>query len=164
MAKARRALPSPLRDTAAPLARAVVIHSLAHAKAALAAAAAEGVAVELWSAEGAAAYAGAGWFKAVLEAARREVPGARFTAVLDCADLPGYALGAFRIGIEAVCFRGAAKIAAKLADIAAQEGRRCLRRRPRRALDLGHAADPLAACQAWLRGERRGRTPADPRR
>ncbi len=162
MAKTRRALPSPLRDTAAPLARAVVIHSLAHAKAALAAAAAEGVAVELWSAEGAAAYAGAGWFKAVLEAARREVPGARFTAVLDCADLPGYALGAFRIGIEAVCFSGAAKIAAKIADIAGEQGRRCLRRRPRRALDLGHAADPLAACQAWLRGQRRGRTPAGP--
>ncbi|MFI5024871.1 MAG: hypothetical protein ACHQRJ_24885 [Alphaproteobacteria bacterium] len=160
MAKTRRVPSSRVRGTAAPLPRAVVIHSLAHAKAALAAASAEGVAVELWSAEGAAANAGAGWFKAVLEAARREVPGARSTAVLDCADLPGYALGAFRIGVEAVCFSGAAKIAAKLADIAAQEGRRCLRRRPRGALDLGHAADPFAACQAWLRGQRRGRTPA----
>lgn len=130
--------------------RAVVIHGLAHAEAALAAAAAAGVAVELWSAEGASASVGAGWFKAVVAAAARAVPGARFTAVLDCADLAGHALGAFRSGIGAVCFSGSVRIAAKLADIAEQEGCRLLRRRPRRILDLRHASDPLAACNQWL--------------
>jgi len=132
---------------------AVVIHSLAQAKAALAAAAEAAVALELWSAEGAAASAGAGWFKAVVEAAARAHPEVAFTAVLDCADMPGFALGAFRIGIEAVAFSGPARVAAKLADIAEKVGCRLLRRRPPRLLDLGQSADPFAACRDWLAGE-----------
>ncbi len=134
----------------------MVVHSLAQARAALAAAAAEDVAVELWSAPGAAAYAGAGWFKAVLEAAARAVPAARFEGVLDCADLPGHVLGAFAAGMAAVCFTGAPRVADKLAQIAAKEGRRLVRRRPRRSLDLRHGADPLAASRAWLGEARRG--------
>jgi hypothetical protein len=152
MAKPPRAHSRPAARANAP--RAVVVHSLAHAKAALAAAAAEKVPLELWSAEGAAAFVGAGWFKAVVEAARRAVPAATFTAVLDCADMPGYALGAFSAGLDAVCFSGSAKVAAKLADIAHREGRRLLRRRPRQLLDLGEVAEPLAACRAWLAAER----------
>ena len=130
--------------------RAVENHSLAQATAALRAAREHGVPVELWSAEGAAAYVGAGWFKAVVEMARLECSSATFTPVLDCADLPGLALGAFRIGLQAICFTGPPKVAAKLADIARQEGRAVFRRRPARVLDLRSSVAPLAACRAWL--------------
>ncbi|MFI4988238.1 MAG: hypothetical protein ACHQF3_12430 [Alphaproteobacteria bacterium] len=164
MARTSGALASAGRRKTGAEPRAVVIHSLAEAKAALAAAAAKDVQVELWSAPGASAYAGAGWFKAVLEAAGQAVPAARFSAVLDCADLAGHALGAFRIGIRAVCFTGTAAVAAKLADIAGREGRRLLRRRPRRMLDLRHMADPLAACRAWLGEVRRAKRAPVPRR
>jgi hypothetical protein len=144
---------SPPKAPCRAASRAVVIHSLTQAVAALQAAVERDVPIELWSAEGAAGYAGAGWFQAVLAEARAAVPAARFAAVLDCADLPGYALGALRIGVEAVCFTGPAKVAAKLADIAAQQDRRLLRKRPARALDLRHAEAPLAVCRAWLGSE-----------
>lgn len=139
--------PTPSRPPAAP---AIVIHSLAQARAAARAAVELGVAVELWSAPGAAAYAGPGWFKAVLEATRAAEPDARISAVLDCADLPGLVLGTFRIGLEAACFTGPDRVAAKLADIAAQHRARLVRRRPNHALDLRHAADPYALCRTWL--------------
>ena len=142
----------------------MVITSLAQARAALAAAADAGAALELWSAEGAAASAGAGWFKAVVEAARRAVPGVSSLAVLDCADMPGFALGAFRAGLEAVCFSGSAKVAAKLAQIARAQGSRLLRRRPRRALDLAGSLDPYAACCRWLAGETSRPSAPRPRR
>jgi len=154
----------PRSPARAKVRHAVVITSLAQARAALAAAASAGVTLELWSAEGAAASAGAGWFKAVVEAARRAVPGVRFSAVLDCADMPGYALGAFRTGLEAVCFSGSAKVAAKLAQVAEVQGSRLLRRRPRRALDLAGSSDPYAACSDWLAGEQRRPSPTRARR
>ena len=133
---------------------AIVIHSLADARAAARVAAELGTAVEIWSAPGAAAYAGAGWFKAVLESTRAAEPAAPISAVLDCAELPGLVLGAFRVGLEAACFTGPARVATKLADIAAQQGARLVRRRPARALDLRHAADPAVACRAWLSARR----------
>jgi hypothetical protein len=52
---------------------AVVVHGLAHAEAALAAAGL-GVAVTLISAEGAAGYAGPSWFRAVIEETRASHP------------------------------------------------------------------------------------------
>jgi hypothetical protein len=146
----RKPGPRKPRNAAAAAHRAVVIHSVAHASAALRAAREENLPIELWSAEGAAAYAGAGWFKAVIELAQSANPGANFTAVLDCADLAGLALGAFRIGLKAVCFTGPAMVRAKLADIARQEGRELRRRRPSKALDLRDEPDPPAACRSWL--------------
>jgi IMP dehydrogenase len=59
---------------------------LEHARAAVTAAAALGVPVTLGSAAGAAGYAGPGWFKAAVDAAASEHPGAAVSAVLDCAD------------------------------------------------------------------------------
>jgi hypothetical protein len=164
MAKKRRAGPALPPRVRAKAPRAIVIHSLAQARAALTAAASAGAALELWSAEGAAASAGAGWFKAVVEAARQAVPGVPSLAVLDCADMPGYALGAFRIGLEAVCFSGSAKVAAKLAEIARLQGSRLLRRRRHRALDLAGASDPYAACSTWLAGEQCCPSPTRARR
>jgi hypothetical protein len=138
---------TPRRNAPPP---AIIVHSLAQARAALEAAAEKGIEVELWSAEGAAAYAGAGWFRAILEAAGAAVPAARFEAVLDCGALPGLVLGAWRAGQSAVCFSGGRRVAAKLADIAAREGLRLRRRRPSAVLDLLRAEDPAQRCRAWL--------------
>ena len=132
-------------------ARAIIIHELAHARAALAAAAELGAAVELWSAAGAAAYAGAGWFDAVLRAAGNQAPSAVFIAVLDCDDRADLVQAALRQGLTHVCFRGPNALAARLADIARQRGATLHRKRPR-ALDLRGRADADTACRAWLAG------------
>jgi hypothetical protein len=133
---------------------AIVIHSLAQARGALAAAAAFGIEVELWSAPGAAAYAGAGWFQAVIRAARSAVPMASCRAVLDCGDAPGLVLNALRGGLQSVCFTGAPRLAQKLAQIAAARGFELRRTRPATLLELRHAAEPAAACRAWLERQR----------
>jgi hypothetical protein len=133
-------------------ARAIVIHSLAHARAALAAAAQGGESLILLSAPHAATYAGAGWFDAVTRAAAAAQPEAKFTAVLDCGDRADLAQAALRQGLRHICYRGHRDVAARLADIAAQLGATLHTRRPA-ALDLLDAADPLAACRAYLAGD-----------
>jgi fructose/tagatose bisphosphate aldolase len=129
--------------------RAVIIHSIDHARAACEAAAALGVPVTLMSAPGAAAYAGAGWFLKAVARASAEHPGARVTAVLDCGDEPGRALGALRQGCEWIRFTGKPRTAAKIAAIAEQYGA-ALYEGSGPTLDLVHEPDPYAACRAWL--------------
>jgi hypothetical protein len=75
---------------------AVVVHSLAEARAALAG----GEAVTLLSPPGAALYAGCGWWRALIEAARAAFPDADCIDILDCADGTGQALAALRIGVN----------------------------------------------------------------
>jgi hypothetical protein len=128
---------------------AVIVHELAHARAALTAAADLGVAVELWSAPGAAGYAGAGWFDAVLRAAGNRAPAAVFIGVLDCDDRADLVQAALRQGLTHVCFRGPKGVAARLDDIARHYGATLHRKRPR-ALDLCDRSDAEAACRAWL--------------
>jgi hypothetical protein len=53
----------------------------------------------LLSAPGAASYAGCGWWRALVEAARAKYPDVPCTDVLDCADGTGQALAALRIGL-----------------------------------------------------------------
>ena len=84
-----------------------------------------------------AIYAGAGWFGALVEAAREAVPGARCSALLDCGDEAGAALAAIRAGVEGVIFTGRADVARRLADIAGQHGVQLETARPAAALDLG---------------------------
>ena len=115
----------------------LVIHSLAHAVAALNAAADAGQPIVLASPPDAGIYAGPGWFREVMRAARQAVPEARFTALLDCAGDAGAAMAAIRAGVEAIVFIGPAEVAARLADIAAQAGVRLLTQRPAALLDLG---------------------------
>jgi hypothetical protein len=128
---------------------AVVVHSLEHARAAVAAAASLGVPVTLVSAPGAAAYVGAPWFREVVAAARAEHPEAAVDCILDCGARAGDVMAALRAGIPAVRFTGRKDVAAKLAAIAEGSGARLVTRRPR-ALDLLDEADPEAACRAWL--------------
>lgn len=51
---------------------------------------------------GAGAYAGAGWWQAVLSKAAETVPEAAMTAVLDCGERPGPVLAAVRAGVSDV--------------------------------------------------------------
>jgi|SRR5579872_3863436 len=110
---------------------------MAHAVAALAAAAAADRAIALLSAPDAGIYAGPGWFKALVDAARGAVPGAGFTALLDCGDDAGAAQGAIRARVEGIVFTGRADVAARLTAIAAASGSHLLTERPEAALDLG---------------------------
>jgi hypothetical protein len=97
----RRALPDDQiqpRNLARPgvMPPAVVVHSLAEARAALAG----GGVVTLISAPGAALSAGCGWWRALIEAARAAFPDTECIDILDCADGTGQALAALRIGVN----------------------------------------------------------------
>jgi hypothetical protein len=129
--------------------RAVIIHSLAQARAALAAAERLDRPIILYSAEGAAAYGGAAWFRAVIAAAQAAHPRARCEAVLDCGDSAGLALAALREGCRAIVIRGAPALRRKLAAIAATTAAR-LDAGAGDALDLRHSMDPEAAVATWL--------------
>lgn len=117
---------------------AVVAHGREHAAWALRIAA--GRPVLLVSAPGAALNVGPGWFKAVLDQAAAEHPGANFTAALDCAAAPGAALAALRAGFRLVVFDLRHPSAASVLGAAAESGAEVLGTRPE-ALDLG-ALDP----------------------
>jgi len=79
--------------------RSVIVHGLGEAIAALAEAQSQGRGVTLVSAPGAALYAGCGWWRALVEAARSAHPDVPCTDILDCADGTGQALAALRIGL-----------------------------------------------------------------
>jgi len=115
----------------------IIIHSLAHAIAALRAALKAGLPVVLASARGAGSYVGPGWFGALVAAAREAVPDARFSTLLDCGEDVGAALAAIRSEIQGVVFTGRADVARRLADIAHQHGVRFVADRPAALLDLG---------------------------
>ena len=132
-------------------ARVIVFHSLDHARAALAAAAQRGVPVTLRSAPGAVAYAGAGYLKAIVDAAAAENPDVAVSAVIDCGADAGAAMGALRAGWRAILFSGRDDVAARLADMAREAGARLTGEGPE-ALDLLDAADPAALCRAFLGG------------
>jgi hypothetical protein len=80
-------------------ARTVIVHGLGEAAVALAEAKLAGRGVTLLSAPGAALYAGCGWWRALVEAARSMHPDVPCTDILDCADGTGQALAALRIGL-----------------------------------------------------------------
>lgn len=129
----------------------IVVHTAAQARAALAAAARAGKPVVLASPRDASASMGAGLFRAIVAAAREAEPHARSLAVLDCGNRPGDAMAALREGIEAVCFRGDAEVAAKLSEMAEQSGAHVIEALTV-ALDLSQVSDPEAALRACLAG------------
>lgn len=131
--------------------RAVVIHEIADARAALAAAAALRVPVLLLSAPSGAASLGAGWWQALVRRMTVEYPDVQFTALLDCGTRADLAQAALRQGLSDLCYRGPAATARRLSDIADQLGARLVRRRPK-ALDLMGISDRAAALRAWLSG------------
>ena len=143
----------------------IIVHSLAHAIAALNAAARAGRTVVLVSAPDAGGYAGPGWFAALVAAAREAVPSARYSALLDCGDNVGATLAAIRAEVAGVVFTGPAGVARRLADLAGQHGVLFKTSRCGAALDLG--ADFFASgeglerrCDEFLTGAARNRADA----
>ncbi len=128
----------------------IVVHSLDHARAALAAAASLGVEVTLASAPAAGAYSGAAWFKALTDEAARAVPAARCDRLLDCGTAPGPALAALRLGLKRVRFAGKGEALRRLQSIAAQCGA-VVETETAPALDLYCTRQPEARCRAWLK-------------
>ncbi len=127
----------------------IVIHSADHALAALSVAGEMGVGVTLLSAPGAAAYIGAVIFRDMVAVAREAYPEVAVTAVLDCGDDPGLALGAMRHGVGAVSISNIPEIRAKLRDIADQRGV-LVYEKDGPVLDLVDMTNPIAALRAWL--------------
>lgn len=135
--------------------RAIIVHSLAHARAALRAASAHGVPVTLFSGPGAAGYAGPEWFRELIAAATAEHPDTQVTAVLDCGAAPGHALAALRAGLKAIRIEADPAVRRRIAELAADYGARVAPAVGDDALDLAAAVDPDAACHAWLGVRRR---------
>ena len=129
--------------------RAILVHDLEHARTAAAAAVELGVPLTLASGPGAAAYLGPGWVRALGAALAQEFPALEVTLILDCADKPGHALAALRMGAAAVRFTGGRSVARKLKDIAAARGAAVITGRLK-VLDLWGEEDPAAACRRWL--------------
>ena len=128
----------------------IIIHSLAHARAALAAAHALKVPVTLASARGAGGYAGPLWFKSLVESARADFPEVEVTAVLDCGSEAGTTLAALRHGIKRVRFTGDETALASLRDIARERGAEVEIDTAPDALDLLSEPDPEAVARAYL--------------
>jgi hypothetical protein len=137
--------------------RIILFNSLDHARAAVAAAAELDVPMTLQSAPGAAAYAGVGFLKAVVDQATADgdFGDGDIEAAIDCGEDAGTALAALRAGWTRVVFSGPAEVLGKLADIAAQQGARVAAPDAKAAaLDLLDVTDPLAACGDFLGAEK----------
>ena len=131
--------------------RALIVHSLDHARTALAVATEMGVPVTLASAPGAAAYLGPAWFRELTAIAAQEYPQVRLLAILDCGDQAGHVLAALSCGVRSVRFTGRKAIAVKLAEIAEAQGGELITGRLQ-AFDLLNESDAEAACRTWLAG------------
>ena len=133
------------------MAKAVVVHDLGQAEAALAAAAALKQPIAIWSTPDAALRAGVGWFAAVARQASAAEPKAKAAFILDCGDRADLVQDAFREGLSDACFTGRPAVAARLADIARKSKARLHLKRAR-ALDLASPRDIAAALVALLGG------------
>ena len=129
--------------------RAITIHDIDHARAALAAARDTGKRVILLSAPAAAGSVGVGFFAALVRQARHEFPDVTAFAILDCDRAAGRALAALRGGFDGVVYRGGGESLERLHDIAEQANVRLLPARPK-SLDLLDREDAEEAAIAWL--------------
>jgi hypothetical protein len=110
----------------------VVVHGLAHARAALR----PGYPVVLLSAPAAAGNAGCLWWRELVAAARALHPATPALDVLDCGAAPGHAMAALRVGQRLLRLDPACPAFAAVAAAAAGWGAHVLAERPP-ALDLG---------------------------
>jgi hypothetical protein len=93
----------------------MVVHHLEQARAALAAAAEAGCAIQLRSAPGAAGYAGVGYLQALGEQAGQEL-------LIDCGDDAGLVMAALRTGCRRLVFAGSEEMRRRLGEMAEQLG------------------------------------------
>jgi len=132
--------------------KAITVHCLEHAAAAVAAAAGAERPLLLLSAPSAAGYAGPAWFAALADAAHEAAPTAEILPILDCGDRAGYALAALRHGLPGIRYNGAAT--ERVRALAEAHGAILLTERPD-SLDLADYDDRgpealAATCRAWL--------------
>jgi hypothetical protein len=120
---------------------AVIVHGLDQARTALA----PGRPVTLLSAPGAALYAGCLWWSALINAAGTDYP-----TLLDCADAPGRALEALKLGLPGIVLTCEPGNFAIVANIAAGQGALLLPAAPF-ALDMA-AIGAVRKLLAWLDG------------
>ncbi|MCC6467631.1 MAG: hypothetical protein IT563_04865 [Alphaproteobacteria bacterium] len=113
----------------------------------------------LMSGPGAAGYAGPGWFLEVVRLARADHPTVAVTAILDCADRPGRALGALRLGAKVLRLSGNARARRRVAAIARAMDARLDDTRFD-VLDLAGSGDARAAVSAFLTSASSFETPA----
>ena len=130
--------------------RRIIIHSLDHARAAIAAAASLGKPVTLISAPSIAGFMGPLWFKAVVESASADHPDLAVTAILDCNDEPGTVMAALRAGFENVRYSGPEETRERLAQMGAITGATIEGASPAIALDLVDRRDLLKLCRDFL--------------
>ena len=128
----------------------IIVHSLAHARAALAAARDLQVPVTLACAAGAGGYAGPLWFKSLIAAAHAEFPEAEADALLDCGGEAGTTLAALRHGFKRARFTGDAAALQPLREIAKELSAEIETGDAPEALDLLNESDPEAAARAYL--------------
>ena len=120
-----------VKRISAPSAAAVVVHGLSDARTVLSV----GKPVTLLSAEGAALYAGSGWWHTLIARATAAYPNVPCHDILDCADASGLALGALRIGLQCIILHPSAPGWAQVAAVAASLRSVVLAQRPA-ALDM----------------------------
>jgi hypothetical protein len=120
---------------------AVIVHSLAHARQALAPARP----VTLLSARGAAQFAGCLWWQELLAQS-----GHAGAALLDCGDAPGRALEALKLGLTGLVLRCPPPAFAVVAEIAAAQGAVLVAEAPP-ALDLAESG-AARRLLPWLSG------------
>ena len=129
--------------------RAIVVHTLDQARAALAVSAERRDRITLYTAAGAASYAGVSYLSAMIGQASRDFPGSLEKAVIDCGADAGTAQAALRAGWKTILFHGRGELVKKLAGIAQQKGARLIRE-SEEVVDLGDSADPMDVCRRWL--------------
>jgi hypothetical protein len=133
------------------LAPAVIVHGTADVRAALV----PGLPVTLVSAPGAALYAGAGWWVALIAAARSDHPGRRFDDILDCGDAAGRAAEALRAGARSLVLSPASPGGYERVRLMAEELGATLRPAMPPALDLT-APGARRRLATWLAGQAQG--------
>lgn len=126
----------------------VIVHDLAQAAAALAAAAEAGREIRLLTPPGGAHYAGHAYYTEVFRQAAAGQPAARFAAMLDCGDDAALAVTAIAAGWRSLVLTRGGVAFARIADIAAAHGAD-LAHRPPAGLDLA-GPEPLPRCRRWL--------------
>jgi hypothetical protein len=129
---------------------AVVVHGIDHIRTALR----PGRPITLLSAPGAALFAGCMWWRGLIGQGLAEFPLAEPLDVLDCADAPGQAMAALRIGQRLLVLDAACPAFAAVNAAASMLGAMVLTFRPP-ALDLAELGGARRLCM-WLRGDRTG--------
>lgn len=121
---------------------AVIIHSLADARLALT----RRRPVTLLSAPGAALYAGCSWWQALIQAAETDS-----LAFLDCADAPGRAVEALKLGLSGIILKCEPALFDAVAGIAQAQNAMLLAAAPA-ALDLAQRGAERRL-DAWLHAQ-----------